>query len=198
VAGRYTGVKHALRFGPSVTKDAINAPTAGRSLSMGEQRLSMKQQSPSVDVVIMSLFYAHISIINSERQAIWQGYAAMLVANAIILGVFSREQALTTLQMYSVSGFGLALCMAWLVLTTSGFRTLFMRLDASRHSSWSQVAALDEYANPFNVDAHWAQMPRGRWMFGTAVFVIVLFMLAYVLLLAHHVYYTVVFFEGPR
>jgi hypothetical protein len=165
---------------------------------MGEQRFSMKQQSPSVDVVLMSLFYAHVSIINSERQAIWQGYAAMLVANAIILGIFAREQALTMLQMSSVSGFGLALCMAWLVLTISGFTTFFMRLDASRRFSWSQLAALDEYANPFNLDAHWAQLPRRRWILGTAVFVIVLFMLAYALLLAHHVYYTMIFFEGPR
>jgi hypothetical protein len=31
-----------------------------------------------------------------------------------------------------------------------------------------------------------------------AVFVIVLFMLAYAFVLAHHLYYTMIFFEGPR
>jgi hypothetical protein len=165
---------------------------------MEEQRLSMRDLSPSVDVVTMNLLDAHISIVNSERQAIWQGYAAMLIANAIVLGVFSREHAPTTLQMYFVSGFGLALCTAWLVMTISGFTAFFVRLDASKHFSWSQLAALGEYANPLDIDAHWTQRPRGRWIFRMAVFVIVLFMLAYAFFLAHHLYYTIVFFEGPR
>ena len=169
---------------------------------MEEQRLPMRDHmrdhSPFADSVLMSLLDAHISIINSERQAIWQCYAAMLVANAIILGIFSREQAPTTLQVYFASGFGLSLCMAWLVLTVKGFAMFFMRLDASSHLSWTQLAALGEYANPFRIDAHWAQMPRARWIFRMAVFIIVLFMLAYTFLIVHYLYYTLVFFEGPR
>jgi hypothetical protein len=182
---------------PSITKDAINAQTVRRILSMEERRLSTKDQLPSADIAIISLLDEHISIINSERQALWQVYAAMLVANAITLGFFSREQGSTTLQVYFASGFGFALCIAWLVLTISGFAMFFIRLDASRHFSWSQLAALGEDANPLNNDIYWAQRPRDRWMFRMAVFVIVLFMLAYAFLLAHHLYYTMVFFEGP-
>jgi hypothetical protein len=164
---------------------------------MEEQPIPIRGHSPFPDSVIMSLLDAHISIINSERQAIWQSYAAMLVANAIILGIFSREQPPTRLQVYFASGFGLALCIAWLVLTVNGFAMFFMRLDASSHLFGSQLGALGEYANPFNVDAPWAQMPRGRWVFRMAVFVVVLFMLAYTFLLAHYLYYTLFFFEGP-
>src|SRR5919198_2831306 len=111
-------------------------------LPMEQQRSPVRDQSLSADTVIMSLLDAHISIINSERQAIWQTYAAMLVANAIILGIFSREQAPTTPQVYFASGFGLALCIAWLVSTVSGFTMFFMRLAASSHFSWSHLAAL--------------------------------------------------------
>jgi hypothetical protein len=74
----------------------------------------------------------------------------------------------------------------------------FMRLDASSHFSWSHLADLGEYANPFDIDGHWAQELRGRWMFRMAVFIIVLFMLGHAFLLAHHFYYTLIFFEGPR
>jgi hypothetical protein len=165
---------------------------------MEQHRLPTSEQSPFADTDIMSLLDAHISIINSERQALWQGYSAMLVANAIALGIFSREQAPTALQVYFASGFGLALCMAWLVFTVSGFAMFSMRLEASSHFSWSQLAALGQYANPFSIDAHWAQQSRARWMFRMAVFIIVLFMFAYAFLLAHHLYYTIVFFEGPR
>jgi hypothetical protein len=165
---------------------------------MEEQRLVTRNHSPSDDAVIMNLLDAHISMINSERQALWQSYASMLVANAIILGIFSREQGPTPLQLYFASAFGLALSTAWLILTVNGFATFFMRLEASRHFSWTQLTALGEYANPFSIDGHWAQMPRGRWMFRMAVFIIILFMLAYIFLLAHYLYYTLVFFEGPR
>jgi hypothetical protein len=188
---------HAPRVAPSITKDAIDARTAGRSLSMEEQRLSMRDQPLSPDLVIVRLLEAHTSIINSERQALWQAYAALLLANAIMLAMFPREQGPTMLQAYFASGFGLALCTAWLVLTLNGFAMFFMRLDASSQVSWSQLADLGEYANPFDIDSHWAQRLRARWVFRMAVFVIVLFMLGYVFLLAHYLYYTLVFFEGP-
>jgi hypothetical protein len=164
---------------------------------MEEPRFSMRDQLRSADVMLIRLLEAHILILNSERQALWQTYGAMLLANAIILGVFPRQQGPTPLHVYFASGFGLALCLAWLVLTINGFARFFMRLDASSHFSWSQLADLGEYANPFDIDNHWASRLRGRRMFRMAVFVIVLFMLAYVFLLAHHLYYTLVFFEGP-
>jgi hypothetical protein len=164
---------------------------------MEEPRLSMRDQSVSADVVIIRLLEAHISILNSERQALWLTYAAMLLANALTLGMFPRQQGPLTLHVYFASGFGLALCTAWLVLTISGFAMFFMRLDASSHFSWSQLADLGDYANPFEIDGDWAHRLRARWMFRMAIFVIVLFMLAYAFLLAQHLYYTIVFFEGP-
>jgi hypothetical protein len=165
---------------------------------MEQQEASRREPSQAVDLVITSLVNAHVSIINTERQALWQRYSAMLLANAVLLGFFTQLQPPTRLQVYFASGFGLVLCLAWLVLTVHGFRLFLMRLDLSSRFAWSELSALDEYANPITIGIDWVGGPRGGWMFRKALIVIGLFMLAYTFLLAHHFYYIFIFFEGPR
>jgi hypothetical protein len=94
---------------------------------MEQQEASRRDPSQAVDLVITSLLNAHVAVINADRQALWQRYSAMLLANSVLLGFFTQIQTPTRLQVYFASGFGVVLCMAWLVLTVHGFR-LFLWL----------------------------------------------------------------------
>ena len=57
---------------------------------MGETReYPIQPTAPQVteqysDISLTGLFNAHTAIINSERQAIWQRYNVLLLANAVI------------------------------------------------------------------------------------------------------------------
>jgi hypothetical protein len=165
---------------------------------MEQQAYMITNHLPYGNITMASLLNAHIAAINSERQALWLRYGTMLQTNALLYGFFMTARALTTLQVSFAAGFGLALCMTWLVLTISGFRLFSLRLDVASRLAQSELAAIDEYANPMNTAIPWRYGPRGRWLLPMMVLIIVLFMLAYVFLLAHYLYYAIVFFEGPR
>lgn len=165
---------------------------------MEKQEYVTTNHLPYNSMTMASLLNAHIAAVNSERQSLWLRYGNMLQANALLYGFFMTARALTTLQVGFVAGFGLVLCMTWLVLTISGFRLFSLRLDVASRLARSEFAAIDEYANPANTAVHWRYGPRGRWLFPMMVLVIVFFMLAYAFLLAHHLYYMFMFVEGPR
>ena len=174
---------------------------------MEEKGSLERDQQTYTNMTIASLLDAHIATINSERQAVWLRYMAMLLTNAILYSSFVQLQAPTTLQTIFAAGFGWALCMAWLVLTISSFRLFTLQLDAASHFARLQLAAISEYANPVNIEQNldpsligfqWRVPRRDRWQFRTVVFVIVLFMFAYTFWLAHHLYYIFIFVEGPQ
>jgi hypothetical protein len=174
---------------------------------MEEKGSLERDQQAYTDMKIANLLNGHIATINSERQALWLRYTAMLLANALLYGFFIQLQAPTTLQAAFAAGFGWALCMAWLVLTVSGFRLFSLQVDAASRFAKPQLEGIDEYANPVNlqwyadptlIGIQWRVPRRPRWQFRTMVFVIVLFMLAYAFWFVHHLYYMFVFIEGPR
>jgi hypothetical protein len=179
---------------------------------MKEERAPERDQQAYTNMTIASLtiaslLNAHIATINSERQALWLRFTAMLLANALLYGFSLQLQAPTTLQAAFVAGFGWALCMAWLVLTISGFRLFSLQIDAASRFAQRQLEGIDEHANPVNLLWHtnpmiigiqWRVPRRPSWQFRAMVFVIILFMLAYAFWLTHHVYYIFVFVEGPR
>jgi hypothetical protein len=179
---------------------------------MEEERAPERDQQAYTNMTIASLtiaslLNAHIATINSERQALWLRFTAMLLANALLYGFSLQLQAPTTLHACFVAGFGWALCMAWLVLTISSFRLFSLQIDAASRFARPQLEGIDEYANPVNVVWHTSPMiigiqrrvaRRPHWQFRAMVFVIVLFMLAYAFWLTHHIYYIFVFVEGPR
>jgi hypothetical protein len=174
---------------------------------MEERRAPERGQKEYTNIMIASLLNAHIATINSERQALWLRFTAMLIANALLHGFSQQLQAPTTLQAAFTAGFGWALCMAWLVLTISGFRLFSLQLDAASRFARRQLEEIDEYANPVNllwhtnpmiISVQWREPRSARWQFRAMVFVIVLFMLAYAFWLTHHIYYIFVFAEGPR
>jgi hypothetical protein len=174
---------------------------------MEERKAPERSQQEYGNMTIASLLNAHVATINSERQALWLRFTAMLLANALLYGFSLQLEAPTTLQAAFAAGFGWALCMAWLVLTISGFRLFSLQLDAASQFARRQLEGIDEYANPVNllwhtspmiISVQWREPRSPRWHFRAMVFVIVLFMLAYAFLLSHHIYYIFVFVEGPR
>jgi hypothetical protein len=174
---------------------------------MEEKRSLDRDQQAYSDVTIARLLNVHIAALNSERQVLWLGYTAMLLANALLYGFFIQLEAPTTLQAAFAAGFGWALCMAWLVLTISGFRLFSLQVDAASRFAKPQLEGIDEYANPVNllwetdpmlIGIQWRVPRKPRWQFRAMVFIIALFMLAYGFGLAHHLYYIFVFVEGPR
>jgi hypothetical protein len=173
-----------------------------------EERGSMQEaHQVYYNMMIASLLNAHIVTISSERQALWLRYTAMLLANALLYGFFLQLQAPTTLQVGFAAGFGWALCMGWLALTVSGFRSFILQLDAASAFAEPQLESIHEFANPMNsyrtsdpilIGVQWREPRRAPWQLRTMVFVIVLFMLAYAFWLVHHLYYMFIFIEGPR
>jgi hypothetical protein len=188
-------------------RDAITVPMAARSVAMEERGTLQEAHQAYFNLTIASLLNAHIVTISSERQALWLRYTAMLLANALLYGFFIQLQAPTTLQIGFAAGFGWVLCMAWLVLTVSGFRSFMLQLDAASAFAEPRLEAIHEFANPINsyrtsdpilIGIQWREPRRESWQLRAMVFVIFLFMLAYAFWLAHHLYYMFIFVEGPR
>jgi hypothetical protein len=174
---------------------------------MEERGFLQEAHQAYLNMTIASLLNAHIVTISSERQALWLSYMAMLLANALLYGFFMQLKAPTTLEVGFAAGFGWALCMAWLALTVSGFRSFIVQLDAASAFAEPQLEAIDEFANPVNSYRYgnpllsgiqWHGPRRAPGQLRTMVFVIVLFMLAHAFWLAHHLYYMFMFVEGPR
>lgn len=84
------------------------------------------------DIALTNLFSAHLSAINSERQAIWSRYQAMLLANAIIAVVTSGGRVL----WWTV---GLALCVLWFWMTVSGYRIYRDYIQTAGQFSWPEL-----------------------------------------------------------
>jgi hypothetical protein len=174
---------------------------------MEEKGALERDQQAYTKTTIARLLNAHIAAINSERQALWLVYTAMLLANTLLYGFIIQLPAPTTLQAAFLTGFGWVLCMTWLILTVSSFRQFIQQLDAASDFAKWELAAISKYANPVNIEEDFeplligfeSRRPRGnRLRFLTMIFVIFLFMLAYIFWLVHHVYYIFVFVEGPR
>jgi hypothetical protein len=78
---------------------------------MEEERAPERDQQAYTNMTIArltiaSLLNAHIATINSERQALWLCFTAMLLANALLYGFSLQLQAPTTLQaaLYGLAG----------------------------------------------------------------------------------------------
>ena len=164
---------------------------------MEQQQVTNSVRLPMVDTGIASLFNTQIAMIHLEQQALWQRYTAMLVAEAILVGSFGWVQAPTALQVYFASGLGLALCIAWLVTTVSGYKLYVMRLDVASHFTLLYLARFDEHVNPID-GSHWRYRRKNGGILWMALCVIGLFMLAHAFVLVHYLYYRLLFFEGPR
>lgn len=84
------------------------------------------QTSQYSDIALTGLFSAHVSLISSERQAIWQRFTAMLIANSLIFSFLTQTRrtgdgrSLEAIDVTVAVVFGLLLCVAWWGMTVSG------------------------------------------------------------------------------
>ena len=108
------------------------------------------------DIALSGLFNAHANQINSERQAIWQRYTAMLVANSLVFA-FMGGVAPSLYRPIAGSIAGIVLCAIWYGMTKSGWTVFRMRVDRALEFSWP---TLGPQANPFRVTMEYE---RGRW-----------------------------------
>lgn len=137
------------------------------------QPTGMEASKQYSDISMTNLFNAHVAILNSERMTIWQRYSAMLIANSFILGFLDRHQP-----VLFVAIFGLFLCLAWAILTWSGFCLFFSKMDEMHKFVWP---GLSPGANP--IKSGIAYHEDGDWIYRIAWSVIALFALAYAKLL---------------
>lgn len=127
------------------------------------------------DIALTGLFNAHTAIINSERQAIWQRYNVMLIANAIVLG-FIAGGTRTKEEIIAGAFFGFMLCVGWWVITASGWGLLAMRIERALHFQWQ---GFDPSINPFGISIVYGRGSIGGMIYYVALTVIVLFMFGY-------------------
>lgn len=132
------------------------------------------------DIALTGLFNAHANQISSERQAIWQRYNVMLIGNVVIFG-FLGGGGRTKSEVLVGATFGILLCATWWVITVSGWHLLTMRIERALQFQWP---GLDERANPFEVSVAYGRGSIGGMIYYLAIFVIVLFIMGYMLILA--------------
>lgn len=124
------------------------------------------------DICMTGLFSAHVALLNSERQTIWQRYSAMLIANSFILGFLDRQRPVFAALV------GILLCAAWAIMTWSGYRLFLLEMAEMRRFVWP---GLPSGANP--IAPSLAYRDAGDWIYRMAWFVIALFGIAYAKLL---------------
>ena len=153
-------------------------------MSKVEKTATVNSQSAYSDSGLATLFRTHVAFMNTEATLIWMRFNVMLLANAVFLGLLTRERAVafgaagqpsaSTLWWTSFGAcfFGLALCLAWMILTHVGWKYLTERFVASRDFTW------DGHVNPANIGVPKAGKDYIRY---AAYGVIGLFALAYVI-----------------
>lgn len=139
------------------------------------------------DIAFTSLFNAHVAIINSERQAIWQRYSAMIIANSIVLALASLAQLPSEQKVLFTLILGLPLCSIWYFMTVSGYRLFLMEVRRAQEFIW---VGLGEKINPFTVALEYERGKPGGFIFRASLFVIAWFVLGYL-------YYPVMLFFAP-
>ena len=133
------------------------------------------------DIALTGLFNAHTAIINSERQAIWQRYNVMLLGNAIIFGFLAGGTRTASEMIFGII-FGIALCIAWWVITESGWRLLGTRTARALQFQWS---GLNESINPFEISIAYGHGSVAGMIYRVAFLVIELFMAGHLFLAIH-------------
>lgn len=138
------------------------------------------------DTALTNLFVAHVSLVNSERQAIWQRYSVMLAGNSLLLGfLFGKAKAgLEPIEMIFAVIFGWTLCVLWGMITSSGYKYFNMlEANASRF-----VWRLGPEANPIAIGYKYEKGSLGGWIYYAALGLILSFAVAYGLVLADFYY----------
>jgi hypothetical protein len=133
------------------------------------------------DTALSNLLNTHGAQINSMRQAIWQRFSAMVVANSVIL-VFTAGSRASSSHFYNTVGpvLGILLCAVWYMLTNVDRSFFDILLRTAGQFRW----AFGPSANPFYNLIDQDKYQWGTRIYRLAHFVILLFFVAYVVTLA--------------
>src|SRR6266404_4446714 len=89
------------------------------------------------DAGLATLFRTHVAFMHTEATLIWMRFNVMLLANAVFLGFLTRNERPSALLTIVACVFGIALCIAWAILTYVGWKYLTERFTAAREFSWT-------------------------------------------------------------
>lgn len=130
------------------------------------------------DIALTNIFATHAAAINSQRQALWQIFAAMVVANSFPLSLLAtgiiRGWAAATVGIA-----GVVLCLAWHRLNHYSWQIFWMRLEDVRKYSWP---ARPRIPNPFVIVKELeAGIRPGEPIYRVSLVVIFTFLFLYIL-----------------
>lgn len=91
------------------------------------------------DIAQTGLFNSCISVVNSERSAIWQRYSTMLIANSIIIGFLVKHEFGQSLFVLAGSVLGIFLCVLWWLITEDGWRFFKLYSEIAGRFQWPNI-----------------------------------------------------------
>lgn len=116
------------------------------------------------DIAQTGLYNATVSIVNSERNAVWQRYSAMLIANSIVLGFLSKQNA--DQATFTIPGaiLGIILCFFWWLLTEDGWKFFNIYSKLAMRFTWPDIGG-DLNSNEVMVEEFNRVTSEGRFKF---------------------------------
>lgn len=125
-----------------------NKSKRGRKVIVRPTAPKERGDNQYTDIALTGLLGIHSGQINSARQAVWQRYTAMLIANSIIIGFMGGGGQLLEKFDRAVAAFGgIALCCSWLALLIVDNQGLARRIVRANEFRWSHISS--PHANPF-------------------------------------------------
>lgn len=148
-------------------------------------------QLKHTDIAVTSLYNATVSIVNSERQTIWQRYNALLLANTVVFGFINRSE-LSSAHVVIACVVGLFLCFFWWTLTKDGWRFFEaycqmakrFRFPAVDDEVNANVAMFEEFKNWESKSPLMGRFNGGDTIKTAALGVILLFAVGYIFILS--------------
>ena len=153
----------------------------GQRIKVRQMGQIPKENADYSDATMTALFNAHVAVINSERQVIWQRYAAMLFANSIVFGLLARASDPSQITVIGACLFGMLLCLFWWLLNEEGYKVFNTAMDIAQQFSWKYG---DREINLIALQREqYEKGVKGGGIKKLSTWVIVLFVIGYAMLL---------------
>ena len=91
------------------------------------------------DIAQTGLYNATILIVNSERNAVWQRYSAMLIANSVVFGFLAKQNVYQEVFTIAGSALGIVLCFFWWLLTEDGWKFFDIYSKLAMRFKWPNI-----------------------------------------------------------
>jgi hypothetical protein len=117
------------------------------------------------DIAQVGLYNATVSIVNSERNAVWQRYSAMLIANSIVFGFLAKQSVDQTSFIIPGSILGIMLCFFWWLLTEDGWKFFNIYSEQATRFKWPKLGDDDINLNKVMAEEFNRVTNEGRFKF---------------------------------